>query len=185
MKKPLIALSCLFILAGCGTNNRTGIVYDPRPLAVINDDQSLRHQLELKFADDPAFKDSHISASSFNHNVLLVGETPVSSVRVKAEKIARSFPKVGKIYNEVQISDKNSRLKQHSRDTWITTKVKANLVTNLGLASNRLKVVTERGSVYLLGDVTREQADLAISVVRRTSGVQRVVKLFEYSKQPT
>lgn len=184
LKNTLFLFVIFLALSGCGT---TPVAADPRSLSTINDDQSLRHQLKIKFAADPDFQKSHVTAASYNHNVLLIGETPISSVRVKAEKIARDFSKVRRIYNEIRIINESNtaHVTQTSRDAWITTKVKTLLIANLGLAASGVKVITEHGSVYLLGKLSHEQAALAISVARQVSHVQRVVKLFEYTNKAT
>jgi osmotically-inducible protein OsmY len=91
--------------------------------------------------------------------------------------------RVRKVYNEVEIAAP-SAMSQRSADTWITTKVKTALLDVEGLEifdSTRVKVVTERGVVYLMGLLTRDEAELVTETVRRVAGVQRVVRLFEYA----
>jgi osmotically-inducible protein OsmY len=70
---------------------------------------------------------------------------------------------------------------QMSKDTWITTKVKSSMIATKGLSSSQIKVVTENGTVFLMGIVTRAQGDAASDVARRVNGVQNVVTLFEYT----
>jgi osmotically-inducible protein OsmY len=71
---------------------------------------------------------------------------------------------------------------QRSKDTWITTKVKANMLAEKNLNSGQIKVVTEDGAVYLMGIVTKHQSRVASDVARRVTGVKRVVTLFEYTE---
>jgi osmotically-inducible protein OsmY len=54
------------------------------------------------------------------------------------------------------------------------------LVDTKGVSANNVKVVTERRIVYLMGILNREEAGLATEAARATSGVEKVVRLFEY-----
>lgn len=174
-------------LSGCGpTLVASGaatekVTSDPRSLSAMYEDQSIRHQIGLKLKDDPAFVSSHIIAASYKHTVLLAGQTPTASLREKAEKMTRTVPNVERIFNEITISGSTSPLTRSS-DTWITTKLKTELLATQGLKTTRMKIVTENGTIYLMGVVTHKQADLAVDVARRIAGAQRVVKLFEYTK---
>ncbi|MDP1614697.1 MAG: BON domain-containing protein, partial [Methylococcales bacterium] len=111
--------------------------------------------------------------------VLLTGQTPAASLRVLAEKIAKSTPHVLRVYNEISIGQPTD-LAVRGRDTWITTEIRSRLLTCKGLESGSIRVVTENGVVFLLGIVTHEQANLAVNVVRQVNDVRQVVKVFKY-----
>lgn len=186
MKKiiSLVALSLMLsacapalFLAGAATGGL--VVYDRRNIQTVMKDTRCRNDIVNAISKDPAFEHSHIVVSSFHGSVLLAGQTPLASLRVRAEKIARQQPDIGKIYNEITVSSPSSTLTR-SNDTWITTKVKTQMIANKDLRSSDIKVVTESGSVFLLGKVSRTQASVAVDVARRVSGVQRIVKAFEY-----
>lgn len=172
-------------LAGCvaavvaGAAAGGAVVNDHRDLKEINNDQVIRHLGNTMLAKDPALRHSNINVATFNRDVLLTGETPHASLRVKAEKMVSTIAGVQRIYNEITISSPSSLITRSS-DTWITTKVRTNMLTKSGLKSSQIKVVSENGVVYLMGHVTHEQADLAVEVARRVAGVQRVVKVFRY-----
>ena len=87
--------------------------------------------------------------------------------------------KVRKIHNEIQISGISSALAR-TNDTWITTKVKAQLLTNESINGSRIKVVTDSSTVYLMGLVSTQEADTAVNITRNISGVEKIVKVFEY-----
>lgn len=171
------------LLTGCFsfTNGNNGglVVNEQRSLKAINADQVTHHTANMMIVKDPAFKNSNIDIISFNHDILLIGETPHASLRVKAEKLVSALPGVQRIYNEITISSPSSLITRSS-DTWITAKVRANMLTAPGLKSGQIKVASENGVVYLMGHVTRSQADSAVEVARRVAGVQRVVKVFRY-----
>lgn len=120
----------------------------------------------------------HINVTSFNRTALLTGEVPDTAVRAEAEKIVGSVPNVKAISNELQIAGASS-LAARSTDTYITSKVKARFIDANKFAVHHVKVVTEAGTVFLLGLVTRQEADVAANIASTTAGVQKVVRVFE------
>jgi osmotically-inducible protein OsmY len=73
-----------------------------------------------------------------------------------------------------------SSFSARSNDTYITSKVKARFIDANKFQVNHVKVVTEAGTVFLLGLVTRKEADDAVEIARTTAGVKKVVRIFEY-----
>lgn len=124
-------------------------------------------------------KSSNISVTSYNGLVLLTGQAPSETARLEAEQIVSQIRKVRKIHNEIKISGVSSAIAR-SNDLWITTKVKAQLLTNKEVDGSRIKVVTDSSIVYLMGLVSAQEADRAISIVRGIAGVEKIVKVFEY-----
>ena len=96
------------------------------------------------------------------------------------EKLAQTVPRIKRIYNEIIIRSPESAITEAS-DAWITTKVKTRMLSAKGFRSGKIKVITENGIVYLMGKITKQQADMAADITRRTSGVQKVVKVFSYA----
>lgn len=124
--------------------------------------------------------DCHVNATSYDGVVLLTGEVPGDGAKADIGEIARATPEVRAVQNQLAIgavSDPGSR----SDDAVITSKVKAGFVEANKFQINRVKVVTERGVVYLLGVVRHSEADAATEIARSTGGAQRVVRVFEYS----
>ena len=120
----------------------------------------------------------HINITSYNRQVLLTGEVPSDQDKQLAEQVVSRIENVRSITNELAVLGP-STLTQRSSDALVTGRVKANLIDAKDLNSSAFKVVTERGVVYLLGRVTAREADRATDIARRTSGVQKVVRLFE------
>jgi len=120
----------------------------------------------------------HINIVSYNRQVLLTGEVPNEQDKQLAEQVVSRVENVRAIINELAVLAP-STLTQRSSDALVTGRVKSNLIDAKDLQSNAFKVVTERGVVYLLGRVTPREADRATDLARRTSGVQKVVRLFE------
>lgn len=120
----------------------------------------------------------HINITSYNRQVLLTGEVPNEQDKQLAEQVVSRVENVRAIVNELAVLG-HSTLSQRSSDALVTGRVKANLIDAKDLSASAFKVVTERGVNYLLGRVTAREADRATDIARRTSGVQKVVRLFE------
>ena len=120
----------------------------------------------------------HVNVTSYNRQVLLTGEVPSAQDRLLAEQITAKVENVRSTVNELAVLG-NTTLTQRSSDMLVTTRVRAGLVDARDLFANAFKVVTERGTTYLMGRVTQREADRATEVVRTTQGVQKVVRLLE------
>jgi osmotically-inducible protein OsmY len=121
---------------------------------------------------------AHVNASSYNRVVLLTGEVPTEADRAKVETAVSKVENVRAVVNELAVMP-NSGFAQQSNDTVITGKVKAAFVDAKELQVASIKVITERGIVYLMGRVTEAEANVAGNVARSVGGVQKVVKVFE------
>jgi len=117
-----------------------------------------------------------VHVASFNRSILLTGSAPDAATRTELEKLASGVPNVRAISNEVEIGGTAS----YADDAYITTKVKARFIDGNKFAVNHVKVLTEGGAVYLLGLVTKREADAAVEIARTTAGVRKVVRVFEY-----
>ncbi|MGP1680584.1 MAG: BON domain-containing protein [Burkholderiales bacterium] len=161
--------------------------------ALASDDRrSLGAQTEDKEIDlrggsrvDERFGDKvHINVTSYNRYVLLTGEAPDAATKAQIERIVREIPNVRGVVNEIQVAGVSSYTAR-ANDTYLTSKVKARFIDIGGSFSvNQVKVVTEGSAVYLLGLVTRKEADAAVEIARTTGGVRRVVRVFEYIEAP-
>jgi osmotically-inducible protein OsmY len=112
--------------------------------------------------------------------VLLTGEVPSKKIEDDIVKVARTTDRVKKVDSYLVIGP-NTEMSQRTNDTYITSKVKARFVESDKFSATQVKVVTERGVVYLMGIVTRAEGDAAAQLAATTSGVARVVKVFEYT----
>jgi osmotically-inducible protein OsmY len=121
----------------------------------------------------------HVNATSFNRRVLLTGEVPTEELRKRVQQAIRTIPNVREVVDEMQLAGASS-LASRGSDSLITSSVKARMINNKAFSVNHIKVVTEAGVVYLMGLVTQAEADAAVETARTTSGVNRVVKVFEY-----
>ena len=121
----------------------------------------------------------HINVTSFNRSVLLTGETPTEAMKKEVENLVKDISNVRNVTNEVAVANA-STLISRSNDMVITTKVKGRFLDGGRFQINHVKVVTENGVVYLLGLVKRQEAESAAEIASSTSGVLKVVKVFEY-----
>lgn len=121
---------------------------------------------------------AHISVTSYNRQVLLTGEVPDAASKQLAEQTVTKVDNVRSVVNELVVM-RASSLTQRGNDVYITGKVKATLVDAKDLTATAFKVVTERGTVYLMGRVTQREADRATERVRQVSGVSRLVRVFD------
>ena len=120
----------------------------------------------------------HVTVTSYNRQVLLTGEVASEQDKQTAEQVVSRVENVRGIVNDLAVMG-NSSLAQRSADTLTTGKVKASLVDDRELYASAFRVVTERGTTYLMGRVTQREADRATQIARGVSGVQRVVRVFE------
>lgn len=122
-----------------------------------------------------------IAATSFNRQVLLTGQVPDEATRARAAAVVKAIPEVRTVFNELVVSSVASAT-SYANDASITSKVKTRLWGDEGAPGTKIKVKTESGVVYLMGLVTQAEASAATEVTRTTSGVTRVVTLFEIIK---
>jgi osmotically-inducible protein OsmY len=174
----LFAAGCAPLIVGAAVGGTALVATDRRSVGAQADDEAI----ELKIADfrNNRFGDRvHVNVTSYNGVVLLTGEVPDEATRNQLVEFARTTNRVRRVQDETVIAPP-APLSERTRDTFITSKVKARFVEANRFAANHVKVVTERGVVYLMGLVNRGEGDEAGRLAATTSGVVRVVKVFEY-----
>lgn len=151
-----------------------------RTFGIFIDDQRIETTtyVNLRKASE-SLRAAHISVVSFNGVVLLVGQVNNPEDRETATQIAHAVQNVRQVHNELTVAGATSLLAR-TNDSWLTSKIKTKYAFRGDIEASRIKVVTEAGSVFLLGLVTREEADIAVEVARNTGGVQKIVRVFEY-----
>jgi osmotically-inducible protein OsmY len=180
----LLAASCVLttgcapLVVGAAIGGTALVATDRRSVGAQADDEAI----ELKIADlrNNRFGDRvHVNVTSYNGIVLLTGEVPDDATRQQMLEIARTTNRVRRVQDEMVVAAP-SPMSERTNDTFITSKVKARFVEANRFAPNHVKVVTERGVVYLMGIVNRAEGDEAARIAASTSGVLRVVKVLEY-----
>jgi osmotically-inducible protein OsmY len=178
----LLASSAL--LSGCGALLLGGaavgsvlVFTDRRTSGTQLEDQAI----ELKAANrarEIVGDRGHVNATSYNRVVLLTGEAPSDADKAAVERSVSRVDNVKSTVNELAVMGPTS-MTARSNDTILSSKVKATFVDAKDLHANAFKVISERGTVYLMGRVTDREADRATELARSVSGVQRVVRVFE------
>ncbi len=170
---PLVAIG-----VGAGAGTTAAVSEDRRTSGIFIEDESIELKSSKRIYEQLG-NQVNINVTSFNRIVLLTGEAPTEAMKEEAGRLVRSVENVRNIINEVTIGEKSS-LTSRSKDTFITSKVKSRFLTSGEFQINHIKIVTEKGTVFLLGLVKREEADNATAIASATSGVTKVVKVFEY-----
>ena len=183
----VITLALCLAATGCSsvlTATRDAPIKDDRGTRTIGskiDDSLIETKAAVNIAKAHPDLDraSHVVVASYNGVVLLAGQTPRAELKQMAEQAAGSVQRVKRVHNEMQVLQPSSALAR-SNDSWLTTKIKAQMLSDNTIPGSRIKVITENGIVYLLGLVSRQEGNRATNLVQSVGGVQRIVKLFEY-----
>ena len=192
MKRVLGPLTLsIAMLAGCAsqgddgsaatTEEKSGPPAAIQTLGNIIDDTRIETTglVRLRRAGE-GLKDGHLGVTSFRGVVLLTGQVRDEASKALASEVLSGIEDVKTVYNELTISGPTALLAR-SADAVITSKVKARLLANEAVRGLEIKVVTENGTVYLLGTVTRTEGEAATAAARAVGGVERVVRIFTYS----
>lgn len=156
------------------------VVYNRRALENTLSDQYITMQAFQKIhykTDD--FKNANVVVSTYHQELLLAGQVPEAWQKDKAGVMVNDIPDVKEIYNLITVEHPSSTLTRMS-DAWITAKIKAKFLASNDLDSSEIKVVTENGTVFLMGVLPASDADAAVELARETDGVLGVVKIFSY-----
>jgi len=181
----LLLLAALPFVQGCaplviGGAAATGVIVaqDRRTVGTMTEDEGIEQRASGRLSERFGDK-ANISVTSYNRMVLLTGQAADEKVRAEAETIARAVQNVRGAYNEVAVAGASSYTAR-SNDSILTSKVKARFVDSGKFSAIHVKVVTDNSIVYLMGLVKKAEADEATEIARTTSGVQKVVRVFEY-----
>ena len=169
--------SCAPLAVGAAAGGAALLVGDRRTTGIYIEDENIEWKALAKVREVSSA--GHVNATSYNRKVLLTGEAPTAEEKKKIEDAVAGVPSVVSVANELQVAGASSFASRGS-DSLITSNVKARMVNTKAFSVNHVKVVTEASTVYLMGLVTQAEGDAAAEIARTTSGVSRVVKVFEY-----
>jgi osmotically-inducible protein OsmY len=184
LAKAVLCAALLGSLQGCvplvigGAAMGAAATMDRRTLGAQTEDKSITVKAEVlvpKLVGDAG----HVNIASYNRKVLLTGEVRDEAMKANVEREVRGIENVVAVINELAVAGPSSYTSRSS-DALITGNVKGSLVEMKTISATSFKVVTERGTVYLMGRVTQREGDLAANIAKSVSGVQKVVKIFEY-----
>ena len=184
LAKAVLCAALIGSLQGCvplvigGAAMGAAASMDRRTLGAQTEDKSITVKAEVqvpKLVGDAG----HVNIASYNRKVLLTGEVRDEAMKAAVEREVRGIENVVTVINELVVAGPSSYTSRSS-DAIITGNVKGSLVEMKTISATSFKVVTERGTVYLMGRVTQREGDLAANIAKSVSGVQKVVKIFEY-----
>jgi osmotically-inducible protein OsmY len=188
LRKIVVLFSFILFLQGCaavvaGTAaSSVMIAQDRRTAGTIVEDKTIELKALQAIADaNHHHSDVHVSATSYNNRILLVGQVPSQEVRYTIYNAVKKIEKVKQIHNEIIVAPPTNVLTR-SKDSWITTKIKGEMTVTKDFNPTRVKVTTEDGIVYLMGIVKKPEENIAVDIARNTKDVKKVVKIFEYEK---
>ena len=186
LKKLAILLGATIFLQGCvaavigGGAVAAKVATDPRTTGTQIDDETLEFKVENAVEKDAQIKaEGRVNAVSYNGRVRLIGQVPNSDVKDTATALAKGVEGVNEVYNELTVGPKIS-FAQISKDSWLTTQVKSKMFVDGRVKATDVKVISENGEVFLLGNVTQSQANAAADIASKISGVKKVIKVFKY-----
>ncbi|MGB0988016.1 MAG: BON domain-containing protein [Pseudoalteromonas spongiae] len=179
-------LSVVALLQGCVAAAVVGVVggatvaADNRTLGSQIDDQKIEFDAYAKLSENEGLSDNtNLQVVSINGSVLVVGQAPNEFLRDQAIKALGEIQRVVQVHDQIRIGNVTS-LATRSNDLFLTSKVKTALFGSEKIDATNIKVVTENAEVFLMGLVNKAEAESAVDIARNVSGVNRVIKAFEY-----
>ena len=175
--------SCIAFVSACTPVLNSNPITDDkgsRSLGTLYNDQLIETSaVDAILRASPLLANANVSAVSVNGIVLLIGQVPSEDTKIIAGAKARGISNARKVHNELLVSGPASYIVR-TNDAIITAKIKARMVGETAFPVSRIKVITENGVVYLMGLVTHTEADWSVRIASNASGIQRIVKVFEY-----
>ncbi len=181
--KAVSSLLLVSVLGACaplmfaGMAGTVMVASDRRTSGAQLEDEAIELRAQARIRDNLGER-VHVNVTSFNRQVLITGEVTAEKDRQAVLQLVERIENVKSVVNEMAVLPM-STLSERSNDLLVTAQVKARFVDSKDLFANAFKVVTERGTVYLMGRVTQREANSATQLTRNVSGVNKVVRLFE------
>ena len=168
-------------IIGAGATATAKVATDPRTAGTQVDDATLNSRMGMKLKNNgPQFIGARIVSSTYGGDIILTGQANSEQIE-KAESLAYEVEGVKKVYNQIRVSQPVGS-GTITNDSWITTKVKSQLILNAKTKARNIKVVTENSEVFLIGIVTSEEGKAAAQLASQVDGVKKVITLFTYSE---
>lgn len=172
------SLQGCFPVIAAGVGAGALIASDRRTTGAYIEDEAIEdkaaYQISIKYKDKV-----HVNLTSFNRHVLITGEVLNEETKADIAMIVAGVVNVKAVTNELSVSGQTG-FTSRSSDSMVTADIKLRFLNSKVFQPDHVKVITENGVVYLMGLVYRKEADAAAEIASTTSGVQRVIKVFEY-----
>lgn len=183
MKRLLSLIGLAIMFSGCATAPQDDYGYRTQGMTV--EDQNIESRIDSKLVEsDARFRDANISIHSYNGIVLITGQVPSQELREKVLNIASDTRHARHIHNQLEVSA-NLRASDKARDAWLKTKARMALhhykMNNESApAPSRISLVAENATIYMMGIVSRSEANVLTGIVKNIDGVDRIVRVFDY-----
>jgi osmotically-inducible protein OsmY len=179
----LLLVGCMPAIQGMSSvGSIISVNNDRRSAGVILDDKTTYLKLTTWSAEDVKLNNTHLNFLIYNKAVLVTGETPSKALHAYISKQAKhQSPSIKRVFNEVSVGSNSSLLKR-AKDSAITLQVEAMFQNQEVFHPTHVRVMTEAQTVYLMGAVTKREADKAVKISAKAKGVKQVVRLFDYLK---
>lgn len=175
LRTGLITILITSLLTACSP----GLRYEDSEYSKLEDERNESLALKNIQASHPSLKKAHINVNSFKGYVLISGQIDSPEHITLATDAVSRMRNVKRVHNELIVAGPTSQISRIN-DSYLSTKVRAKLSASEDIQGNRIKIVTENDVVYLMGVITRQEADLAVEVARQVYGIQKIVKVFDY-----
>ena len=172
---------CVPVLIGGAVGTTAFVTTDRRTTGAQMADEVMEKRINYEISQAVP-KNLHLTVTSYNRRILLTGEVGSESDKLTAQRVAQNSLEVSSVVNELMVGPVSS-LSQRMSDSTLAGKVRTQLVATSGVSLNQMKVTVDRGIVYLMGLVTRQEANKAADVASRVPGVKSVVTVFEVLTQ--
>jgi osmotically-inducible protein OsmY len=168
---------CLPLVVGGAAAGGALVATDRRTSGAQLEDEGIEVRANARIRSSVG-DNTHVNVTSYNRQALITGEAPTEKEKQLVEQIVKGVENARSVVNEMTIGPVSS-LSRRSNDALISGRIKANILDSKDLFLNAFKIFTENGTVYLMGRVTQREADRASDIARGTSGVQKVIRVFE------
>ena len=182
----LILLAFVMLFSGCArlieatTSEPIYVHPGKRTVGATIDDRNIETIAMVNMIKaHPGLADARIIVNSHNGVVLLTGQVASNDLRQMASDTVNKISTVRQLHNELQVGP-YVPMSTRTYDTWLTTKIKTKLIANKEIDNSRVRVITEAKTVFLMGMVSRREAEIVTDIARTTGGVRKVVRVFEY-----
>ncbi|MEY4588089.1 MAG: hypothetical protein RL497_165 [Pseudomonadota bacterium] len=185
LRTCFIALPCFLIIASCAKTPTKGDLNPPPPpgkrsLSEFVDDQKIESSVYSNINNSSMdFTETHIRVSSFKGTVLLTGQVPDEELKTEAGRAASQTQGATRVHNEIQLAS-NTTFFSRSNDSALEVKIRAKLLASRDFQGSKVKIVIEDRVVFIMGQLTRKEAQLATEIVSDTDGVEKVVRVVEF-----
>lgn len=185
-RNSLVAIMISLLVSGCGvivvttaTVLAIDVARDRRGASVYWDDNKTEIRLGNLIGKQKQIQNEHVNITVYNGVALLTGEVPDQRDIDDIIDLVKADEGTSQVINRLELAGKTN-MNSRANDGWLTTKVKTAIAGSDFSDSTRIKVVTERANVYLMGLVKPGEAQVAVDAARGVTGVVRVIKVFEY-----